>query len=776
MERCRTKNSTGRTKSGEQRTSLVSCERIKLAGQSCVVFTCKDLSQLHQSEAARRDSDRQFQLAVQHLLDGFVIYDRDRRIQYINEAGLEATGLSLEQAIGRRDEDLFPPEVTSAYLPMLQRALDTKTLQSENCAFQQSNSAAKTLTVKYVPWLNQQGEVDRVFGIIYDMTSRKQAENTLRESERHLRLLADSLPVLISYIDTEQRYQFVNKTYETFFGISRDLIPGKQLIEIVGEAYYCQVQGYVERALAGETVSYEATILKGQPRELSVILAPNVNQDSQVEGFYTLAIDISDRKLTEIALQRSQAAADAASRAKSAFLSSMSHELRTPLNAILGFAQLLHGEETLTRSQQNQIGTILRSGEHLLALINDVLEVSKIDAGRMDLNLEDFDLHWFLEDLKLSLCQKAENKGLQFQLERDANLPQFIHSDRVKLRQVLSSLLGNAIKFTQDGHVVLRVRADAATNPNIPLVFGVEDTGIGIAAEELERIFEPFVQSESLESPPGTGLGLTLSRRYAQLLGGEITASSSVDRGSVFQLKITVLPGEANLPSAPPQRVLGLEAGQTCRLLVVEDDPDSRNLVVLLLSNLGFEVREACNGQEAIGLWQSWSPQVILMDMQMPVLNGYDTARQIRAMERQRAAKPDPASAVPIVALTASVFEEQRAEILAAGCNAVVCKPFRLEALYETIAQYSGSQYIYHDNPDPEASAAGVNLPLQRSDLEGMPPAWRQEFYQAATCLFEHKCHELVALIPGEQGRLRQQLDRLIQEFRFDRLIELTRE
>jgi PAS domain S-box-containing protein len=750
------------------------------------------LGQIGQAIAAARpepnlpESDRLFRLAVQHAPDIFVLYDRDRRIQYINDQGLKKTGWSLEQCLGQRDEDLLPPEVANSFLPLLQAALETKTLQSGECTLQLPGSEAATLIVKYVPLLTPQGEVDRVFSITCDITDRKRVEAALRDSEQQLRLLADSLPALISYVDSEECYRFANKTYETFFGISRELIPGKRLIEVVGDAYYDQIKGYIKRARAGEMVSYEATMPGEKPRHLSVNLAPNIDQNSQVQGFYVLAIDISDRKQLETDLQRSQEAATVANRTKSAFLSSMSHELRTPLNAILGFSQLLSQERTLSRSQHDQVSTILRSGEHLLALINDVLEMSKIDAGRMSLNLEDFDLHQFLEDLVPNLRRKAEEKGLQLQLQQAANLPQVVHSDRVKLRQILVNLLGNAIKFTQDGQIGLRVWVNSGANseanfeeppPNIVLVLEVEDTGIGIAADELERIFEPFVQAEaSLEFQQGTGLGLTLSRRYAQLLGGKLTASSQVDRGSQFRLDLPMLPGRSPHQMPSSERWVGWRSPQTCRLLVVEDHPDSRDLVVVLLSNLGIEVRTASNGQEAIELWQSWSPQVILMDMQMPVLNGYETTRQIRALEQ----KNPPPSPVPIIALTASVFEEQQAEILAAGCNTIVCKPFKAETLYQTIAQYSGSPLIAKNNEpaqpsDPDLSQTPTS-PIQPADLAVLPLAWRREFHYAATRLFEQKCHELVAQIPAEHAHLRPPLDLLIQEFRFDRLIELTRD
>ena len=782
-------DAAGWQKNGQIRSGLAFLALVGSAGLGALAATWMARSRrVRQTDRATRadplspesdDSNRPFQLAMQHSPDIFVLYDGDRRIQYVNAQGLQKTDWTLAQCIGKRDEDLLPPEITNAYLHLLQKTVDTKVLQSGECTFQLPGAETKTFIVKYVPLLNSRGGLDRICGIACDITSQKQTENALRVGEEQLRLLADSLPVLISYSDTEQRYQFVNKTYETFFGIDRDSIPGRHLREVVGEAYYGQVQGYVERVLTGETVRYEATMPGEQERSLSVILAPNVDESSQVKGFYVLAIDISERRQVERELQRSQEAAEVANRVKSAFLSSMSHELRTPLNAILGFAQLLLPEASLSPAQRSHVGTILRSGEHLLALINDVLEMSKLDAGRMSLNLEDVDLYWFLDDLMLMLRQKAEDKGLKFQLERATNLPRFIHTDGVKLRQILVKLLSNGIKFTQDGWVVLRAQVKPGTiaTPGISLVFEVEDTGIGIADTELEHIFEPFVQSEvKSEVHQGTGLGLTLSRGYAQLLGGGITAGEGGDRGSLFRLEVKVLPGKAAPQATVPRHAIRLAFDQTCRVLVVEDHPDSRSLVMLLLSNFGFEVREASNGQEAIELWQSWSPQVILMDMQMPVLNGYETTRKIRSKEQTLTSAP-----VPIVALTASVFEEQQAEILAAGCNAIICKPFQVQMLYETIAKYSGCQLIYQDGlPNPQAKketpVAIDLLPLRRSDLAVMSIAWRQELHNAAIRLFEQKCHELVAQIPTEQVHIRQQLDRIIQEFRFDRLIELTRE
>ncbi|MGD1994088.1 MAG: two-component regulator propeller domain-containing protein [Anaerolineae bacterium] len=440
-------------------------------------------------------------------------------------------------------------------------------------------------------------------------------------------------------------------------------------------------------------------------------------------------------------LKESKEAAEAANRAKSAFLANMSHELRTPLNAILGFTQLMSRDVNLTSTQQENLGIINQSGEHLLGLINDVLELSKIEAGRMTLNEQPFDLYRLLEGLEEMFRIRARSKGLSLICEQAPNVPRFVQADVGKLRQVLMNLLGNAVKFSEQGHVALRVRAvslDGQDDERMHLRFAVEDTGPGIAPDELEALFAPFEQTAAgLQSQEGTGLGLPISLQYVRLMGGELNAASPSSQtpaeggpGSVFTFTIpATLADSSEVETAQPTRcVIGLAPGQPIyRVLVVEDDRANRRLLTQLLSPLGFQVRTAVNGQEALEIWDRWEPHVILMDMRMPVMNGYETTRRIKSTAKGQD--------TVIIALTASAMKEDRAAIMAGGCDDFIRKPFREEELFDALTKHLGVRFLCeepvsaapetYDLSDASLAAVMSNLPadlvrrLERATNQG---------------------------------------------------------
>jgi CheY-like chemotaxis protein len=321
------------------------------------------------------------------------------------------------------------------------------------------------------------------------------------------------------------------------------------------------------------------------------------------------------------------------------------------------------------------------------------LDMSKIEAGRTTLNETSFDLYALLKSVQTMFQMRAEAKGLDLEMAIDPNLPQYIKSDANKLRQVLINLLSNAIKFTHHGSVSLAVRDEETCEGNL-LCFEVADTGDGIASEELEGIFEAFVQaSTGRKSSQGTGLGLPISRKFAQLMGGDIEVKRSiVGEGTVFAFKVRVQPAiAAELPVSQTERmVMGLAPDQPLyRILVVDDKWENRQLLVKLLVPIGFEVREAENGEEAIAQWQLWKPHLIWMDMRMPVMDGYSATQHIKATTQGQA--------TAIIALTASALEEERSIILSSGCDDFVRKPFQTADIFSMLQKHIGVRYVYAD-------------------------------------------------------------------------------
>ncbi|HEY9866111.1 MAG TPA: response regulator [Candidatus Obscuribacterales bacterium] len=501
-------------------------------------------------------------------------------------------------------------------------------------------------------------------------------------------------------------------------------------------------------------------------------------------------------------LKIAKKAAESANAAKSQFLANMSHELRTPLNAILGFAQIMKNDHSLLAEQQKHIEIINRSGEHLLDLINDVLELSKIEAGKITLSETRFDLLILIDNIKDMLRLKAESKGLLFEFDISYTVPQYIITDERKLRQILANLLGNAIKFTETGSVKLRVSAgfkppsenkesdqdtngfsplnfhpglqEIPENQKINLKFEIEDTGAGISPEELPLLFEAFTQTEvGRQSGQGTGLGLPISRHFVQLMGGDIQVQSIPEQGSTFTFEIQArIDRETNLhPGQNQQQIIHLAPDQNpVRILIVDDDADNRSLLVKMLDRIGFQVQEAGDGQEALELWESWQPDLICLDMQLPILDGFAMARQIRSQEQQRS--------IPILAITASVFDRERQSISVSGCNDWITKPFKEEVLLEKIREHLGVEYVYEESYLSYTTLPKITTSLVSSALKNqllmLPDSLIEELHHAATQCSDDLVLQLIDEIPEEFLELSQVIQEWVLNFRFDLIIDLT--
>jgi CheY-like chemotaxis protein/anti-sigma regulatory factor (Ser/Thr protein kinase) len=466
-------------------------------------------------------------------------------------------------------------------------------------------------------------------------------------------------------------------------------------------------------------------------------------------------------------LHRAKKAAETANKAKSAFLANMSHELRTPLNAILGFSELMSRDRKLSSEQLGNLKTIGQSGEHLLSLINDVLEISKIEAGRIVLQEENFDLHRLLCRLEEMFRLRARQKGLSLDVERTEDVPQYIHADQHKLRQTLINLLENAVKFTSQGRITLRVKNDKNKKHN--LIFEVEDSGKGIAPDELRQVFEPFYQGTgNHQSQQGTGLGISISHRFVRMMGGELTVSSKIGTGTVFRfgVKIEIVDG-ADSVSLPIHRVIGLEEGQSdLRLLIVEDNENNRKLLVKQLQTVGFVVREAVNGREAIEIWKKWQPHLIWMDIRMPVMDGYEATRSIRKL-------PGGGETV-IVALTAHAFEEDRVKVLENGCDDFVRKPFREEEIFELMKKYLGVRYLYEEKePYEKVKRLKIDEEQMVKAIDSLSAELRADIKKAAEAIDIDRAMVIVSRIRERDQAWADALAELLNSYRFDTLQKL---
>ena len=460
--------------------------------------------------------------------------------------------------------------------------------------------------------------------------------------------------------------------------------------------------------------------------------------------------NITEQKKSEAALIKAKAEAEAASKSKSTFLANMSHEIRTPLNAIIGFSQLMNREKSLVDTQKEYVTSINRAGEHLLKLINNILELSKIESGRAELNPTNFKFQTLLNDKQMMFKEWVKSKQIQLIFETSADLPQYIVADEQKLRQILINLIGNAIKFTNHGSVTVRTRVDKANDETSLLIVEIEDTGPGIPEDELGKLFKQFEQTRAgIESSSGTGLGLALSQELALLMNGNITVASQEGKGSVFTVNVEIKEGTPEAgETVITRQVTGIDNPQeTYRILVVDDKEENRQVVVNFLQLVGFQTNEAINGEDAITKFEQWNPHLIIMDKQMPVMDGYEATRHIRETEKT--------GKTPIIVVTASGLNNEKENATTPDIQGYIRKPFRESELFSAIGKALGIGYIYEEDTTTNTlSRYQVNPKAIVEDISKLPTSLVSQMLEAVEGADFHLLIQLIKTIGNENAEL----------------------
>lgn len=775
---------------------------------------------------------QQSQIVQQAILDSadFIIISTDRQgiIQTFNTGASRQLGYEPKEVIGQFTTCIFhdPQEIvhraqqlsqdlgcpiTPGYEVLVAKA--RLNIADENIwTYIRKDKSRFPVRLSVTTLQNGAGNLVGFLSISKDITGQQQAQRSLRESKACFAGAFQHAAIGMALVSPDGHWLKVNASLCEIVGYTESELLATTFQDITyPEDLKLDLQ-YVEQMLAGEISNYhiEKRYIHKQGHEVWILLSASLvhADDGQPLYFVAQMQDISQRKESEAAFQQLNAdleqlvqertaqlenaieTAEIANGTKSQFLAHMSHELRTPLNAILGFSQLIAEDEMMPQHLQKSIDIINRSGEHLLSLINEVLTLSKIEAGQTILEETTFNFHDLLSSLHEMLHLQAQSKDLELKIEYSAEVPEYLHADEQKLRQVLINLMSNALKFTQQGAVTLRVRLDSqdlsSSSPTHSLYFELEDTGVGIAPDELETIFEPFVQTQAGQRMnQGTGLGLPICRSFIQLMGGTLTASSQIGKGTCFRFDVQVHVSEKNVTKkSSGGRLRDLSVQQPhYRILVVEDHLENQQLLVDLLVPLGYDVQAVADGQAAVSLSQNWHPHLIWMDINLPNMDGLKATQQIKSL-----ASSENRSPPIIIALTASALDYTRSQALESGCDDFVSKPYILSDLLEIMTRYLKTQPSPGESqPLPDSQVSDNNrlyqqtpdqmerLPSQTTPdrMERLPSEWKRQLHQAALYLDEQRINSLIEQIEPEHHELASNLKTFVDNFQFDQILDL---
>ena len=625
--------------------------------------------------------------------------DRDLRYVYVNDRWLQDKGLTTDQAIGRRLPELFPTTFAD-HGDIYQRALAGETVRSDRVKVPAPGRPERWLSAEIVPWRDDDGEIAGLITLSHDISHVVESLDRAVRSEQRLKLALEIADVMVYELDYRARTLKVDGAADTFFGgaLSYDELARDIWSTVHPEDREAAMATWERHAREGTPFRTEYRMNTPDGREVWAFSAAELirGEDGRVDGLLGVLNNITVRKQSEAATERARVAAETANRAKSEFLANMSHEIRTPLNGVMGVAAAL-ARTDLDPAQAEMTDLILTSGQTLEAILADILDLARIESGRLELKAEPFDLAACLRSAAALFQPGAAQKGLGFDLDIPPEVAGAFVGDAVRLRQIISNLLSNAVKFTSAGGVSLRATA-TPDGPRARLSLTVSDSGIGFSPEVKARLFERFEQADGsiTRSFGGTGLGLAISRALAQAMGGQLDAESEPGRGSTFTLTLPLDRATAEPAVERPDPAAPAGDGRAARVLLAEDHAINRKVIELLLGPLGVELTSVENGARAVEAAATGGFDLILMDMQMPVMDGLAATRLIRVAERAAARRP-----TPVWALSANALPEHVAASLAAGADGHLSKPVSARALYGVLATACAAR----DGPDAARSA-----------------------------------------------------------------------
>jgi len=641
----------------------------------------RPLSDVQGSPAVNTEIFEFTQYVVDHaVFPVYYIRLDDARFEYVNDSACERLGYSQSELMTMRVWDIDPNYGPNAWPEFMAELSSHDSLTFETTHLTQSGEClAVEITAKIVEFDERKRFV--AFARYIDEQKRLETELTqtvdkLESANLSLKFAQyamDKAGDMIVFLDPEtSKFEYVNDSFVKRTGYSKEQLLGMKLEQVNLELTVERWERFIDRVKRFGVHTFETADRDKNGKVYPVEVTAKYIKTGEKENLVAIVRDISVRKQHETELLHAKEQAEAASRAKSAFLANMSHELRTPLNAVIGYAELLLSSPETPQASLYGLDCIFRSGEHLLELIEEVLDMAKIEAGKVELELEVFNCHELLNDLKNLVALQIKQKGLTFSYQGIEAIPQFIRTDRRKLKQIILNLLSNAIKFTEKGEILVTAKIEKGQ-----LWVAVKDSGVGIDKSEYSKVFEKFAQTKSgLDSKKGTGLGLPLSRNFARLMGGDLNFESISNVGTTFILNIDFTEESEPLESAQDKNKPGMNGRKSdVKILIVDDNQINRHLLKSLLERMGLAVAEASDGGEAIDMARSWQPQLIFMDRRMPIMEGDEATRVIKEVLPE----------IKIVTLSASILENREQEACLNVADAFLQKPYKSRQIIEVL-------------------------------------------------------------------------------------------